>query len=82
MLQFPLVGTGADPGLHQQALATIPFNNTCEANAVSPEAAKMGVAGQRFLQPGEYQVDLIQQQGIIHISLTKLDIPCTIIDLI
>jgi hypothetical protein len=61
----PFVGTGADPGFtpraHQQALATGPFGNTCEADAVSPEAAKRGVAGQRCLQPGEYQVELIQQ---------------------
>jgi hypothetical protein len=45
---------------HQQALATGPFGNTCEADVVSPEAAKRGVAGQRCLQPGEYQVELIQ----------------------
>jgi hypothetical protein len=46
---------------YQQALATSPFGNTCEANAVSPKAAKRGVAGHRCLQPGEYQVELIQQ---------------------
>jgi hypothetical protein len=61
----PFVGTGADPGFtpkaHQQALATGPFGNTYEANVVSPEASKRGVAGQRCLQPGEYQVELIQQ---------------------
>jgi hypothetical protein len=37
------VGTGADPGftltMHQQALTTGPFGNTCEADAVSPEVA-------------------------------------------
>jgi hypothetical protein len=59
------VGTGADPGftprVHQRALATSPFDNTCEADVVSPKAAKRGVARQRCLQPGEYQVELIQQ---------------------
>jgi hypothetical protein len=60
------IGAGADLGFnasttHQQALATGPFGNTCEANAVSPKAAKRGVAGHRCLQPGEYQVELIQQ---------------------
>ena len=61
----PFVGTGADPGFtsraHQEALTTGPFGNTCEVDAVSPEATKRGVAGQRCLQPGEYQVELIQQ---------------------
>jgi hypothetical protein len=60
----PFVRTGADPGftqrVHQQALATGPFDNTCEANAVSPEASKRGLVGQICLKPGEYQVDLIQ----------------------
>ena len=65
-----------------KTLTTDPYGNTCEADEVSPEAAKRGVAGQRCLQPGEYQVDLIQQQCNIHISLTKLDLPCTVIDLI
>jgi hypothetical protein len=41
------VGTGADPRftprVHQQALATGPFGNTCEADAVSPEAAMRGL---------------------------------------
>jgi len=68
--------------VHQQALATGPFENTYEVDAVSPEATKRGVAGQIFLQPGEYQVDIIQQQGSIHISLTKLDLPCTVIDMV
>jgi hypothetical protein len=80
------VGTGADPGFtrraHQQDLATGAFGNTCEVDAVSPEAAKRGVAGHRYLQLGEYLVDLIQQQGNIHISLTKLNLPCIVIDLI
>jgi hypothetical protein len=59
------VGTGVDPGftprVHQQALATGPFGNTCEADAVSPKVSKTGVTGQRCLQRGEYQVELTQQ---------------------
>jgi hypothetical protein len=43
-----LVGTGADPGFtqraHQQALATGPFDNIWEVDAVSPEEANRGVA--------------------------------------
>jgi hypothetical protein len=39
----PFVGTGVDLGfssnMHQQALTTGPFRNTCEADAVSPEVA-------------------------------------------
>jgi hypothetical protein len=58
------VGIGEDPGFtpreHQQALTIDPFGNTCEADAISPEVAKRGFAGQRCLQPGEYQVELIQ----------------------
>jgi hypothetical protein len=47
-MTFPheVVGTGKDPGFtpraHQQALATGPFGNTCEADAVSPEVAMGG----------------------------------------
>jgi hypothetical protein len=54
-ISFPnsVVGTGADPGFtpraHQQALATSPFGNICEADVVSPEAAKRRVAGHRYL---------------------------------
>jgi len=37
------VGTGVDPGFssraHQQDLTTGPFENTCEADAVSPEVS-------------------------------------------
>jgi hypothetical protein len=82
----PFVGTGADLGFtqraHQQALANGPFGNTCEADAVSPKETKRGVAGQICLQPLEYQVDLIQQECNIHISLTKIDLPYTVINLI
>jgi len=47
------------PRVHQQALTTDPFDNTCEVDAVSPKVAYEAVAGQRCLQQGEYQVDLI-----------------------
>jgi hypothetical protein len=69
----PFVGKGADSRftlrVHQQALAIGTFGSTCEEYAISPEVAKRGVAGQECLQPGEYQVDLSQQQYSIHISL-------------
>jgi hypothetical protein len=43
----PFVGTGADPRFtpraHQQALATGPFGNTCEADAVSPKETMRGL---------------------------------------
>jgi hypothetical protein len=43
----PFVGIREDPGFtrraHQQALAIGPFGNTCEADAVSPEAAMRGL---------------------------------------
>jgi hypothetical protein len=34
---------GSAPREHQQALATGPFDNTCEADAVSPEASMRGL---------------------------------------
>jgi hypothetical protein len=34
---------GSASRVHQQALATGPFNNTCEADAVSPEATMWGL---------------------------------------
>jgi hypothetical protein len=30
---------GSTPRAHQQALTTVPFENTCEVDAVSPEVA-------------------------------------------
>ena len=70
---FESVGIGEESRFtlraHQQALAIGPFGNTCEADAVSPEETKRGDTGQECLQPGEYQVDLTQQQYNIHISL-------------
>jgi hypothetical protein len=73
---------GSAPRAHQQALATGPFGNTCEADAVSPEATMRGLQDKRCLQPGEYQVDLLQQQYIMHLSFNKLDLSFTAIDLI
>ena len=43
----PFVGTRTDlgftPKVHQQTLATGPFGNTCEVDAISPEAAMWGL---------------------------------------
>jgi hypothetical protein len=45
--QRVVVSTRADPRFtpraHQQALAIVPFGNTCKADAVSPEAAMRGL---------------------------------------
>jgi hypothetical protein len=45
--QGGLVGTGVDPRFtqraHQISLAISPFDNTCEVDAVSPEAAMRGL---------------------------------------
>jgi hypothetical protein len=50
------VGTGADPGFNAQertnkSLTTDPFENTCEADEVSPEVEAGVVARLRCLQP-------------------------------
>jgi hypothetical protein len=50
------VGTGAEPGFNAQertnkALTIDPFNNTCEADEVSPEVEAGVVARLRCLQP-------------------------------
>jgi hypothetical protein len=52
----PFVGTRADPGFNAQehtnkTLATDPFGNTCEADAVSPKVEVGVVARLRCLQP-------------------------------
>jgi hypothetical protein len=67
--------------VHQQALATGPFNNTYEADAVSPEETMRGLQD-KDVYNGEYQVDLVQQQHNMHLSLIKLDIPYIVIDMI
>jgi hypothetical protein len=51
---------GSAPRAHQQALTTGPFGNTCEADAVSPEAVMGGLQDRDVYNQGEYQVDLIQ----------------------
>jgi hypothetical protein len=51
---------GSAPRVHQQALTTGPFGNTCEADAVSPEAVMGGLQDRDVYNQGEYQVDLIQ----------------------
>jgi hypothetical protein len=52
----PFVGTGVDPGFNAQehtnkTLTTSPFDNTCEADEVSPEVEAGVVAGLRCLEP-------------------------------
>jgi hypothetical protein len=51
-----IVGTGEDPGFNAQehtnkTLTTDPFENTCEADEISPEVEAGVVAGLRCLQP-------------------------------
>jgi hypothetical protein len=68
----PFVGTREDLGFnprayqqtlaagrreYQQTLATSPFGNTCEADAVLPEAAMRGLQEKDVYNQGEYQVD-------------------------
>jgi hypothetical protein len=65
---------GSAPRVHQQALTTGPFGNTCEADAVSPEAAMGGLQDRDVYNQGEYQVDLILEQYNMHISLIILDL--------
>jgi hypothetical protein len=52
----PFVGTRENLGFNAQehtkkSLTTSPFNNTCEANEVSPEVEAGVVAGLKCLQP-------------------------------
>jgi hypothetical protein len=68
---------GSAPRAHQQALTTGPFGNTCEADAVSPEAVMRGLQDKDVYNQREYQVDLTQEQHNIHISLINLDLFCT-----
>jgi hypothetical protein len=65
---------GSTPRVHQQALTTGPFSNTCEADAVSPEAAMGGLQDRDVYNQGEYQVDPIQEQYNIYISLISSDL--------
>jgi hypothetical protein len=65
---------GSAPRAHQQALTTGPFGYTCEADAVSPEAAMGGLQDRSVYNQGEYQVDPIPEQYNMHISLISLDL--------
>jgi hypothetical protein len=52
----PFFGTRVDPGFNAQentnkTLTTDPFDNTCEADEVSPEVEAGVVVGLRCLQP-------------------------------
>jgi hypothetical protein len=65
---------GSAPRVHQQALTTGPFGNTCEADAVLPEATMGGLQDKDVYNQREYQVDLMGEQHNIHISLINLDL--------
>jgi hypothetical protein len=69
----PFVGTGADlgftPRVHQQALATGPFGNTCEVDAVSPEAMMRGLQDRDVYNQGNIKWILYNNNHNIHISL-------------
>jgi hypothetical protein len=71
---------GSAPRAHQQALTTGPFGNTCEEDAVSPEAAMGGLQDKDVYNQGEYQVDLALEQYNMHISLISLNLLHTTID--
>jgi hypothetical protein len=60
-----------------KTLNTDPFDNTYEADEVSPEEVMRGLQDKDVYNQGEYQVDLIQEQHAIHISLINLDLFCT-----
>jgi hypothetical protein len=70
---------GSTPRVCQQALTIVPFGNTYEADAVSPEAAMGGLQDRDDYNQMEYQVDPIQEQYNIYISLTNSDLLCTTI---
>jgi hypothetical protein len=69
----PFVGTGADPGFtpraHQQALATSPFDNTYEADAVSLKVAMRGLQDKDIYNQGNIKGILYNINHSIHISL-------------
>jgi hypothetical protein len=62
---------GSTPRVHQHTLTIGPFSNTCEAYAVSPEVAIGGLQDIDVYNQREYQVDPIQEQYNIYISLTR-----------
>jgi hypothetical protein len=65
---------GSTPRAHQQALTIGPFGNTYEADVVSPEVAMGGLQDKDVYNQREYQVDPIQEQYNIYISLTSSDL--------
>ena len=80
------VGTGVDPGFtpraHQQALSIDPFDNTCEADVVSPEAAKRGgckteMSTTKGISSGT-NTTIMQHSYISY----QLDLLCAVINLI
>jgi hypothetical protein len=58
---------GSAPRAHQQALATGPFGSTCEADAVSPEAAMRGLQDRDVYNQGNIKWFLLQQQHNMHL---------------
>jgi hypothetical protein len=65
---------GLAPRVHQQALTTDPLGYTCEADAVSPEAAMGGLQDRSFYNQRRYQVDQIPRQHSMPISLISSDL--------
>jgi hypothetical protein len=69
----PLLSQGRTQGstlrAHQQALPIGPFGNTCEADAVSPEAAMRGLQERYVYNQGNIKWFLLQQQHKMHLSL-------------
>jgi len=60
--------------VHQQDLAIGPLGNTCEADAVSPEASMWGLQDRDVYNQGNDQVDPTLEQYNMHISLIRLDL--------
>jgi hypothetical protein len=44
---------GSDPRAHQQSLTIVPFGNTCEVDAVSPEVAMGGLQDKDVYNQGD-----------------------------
>jgi hypothetical protein len=73
-----IVGTGEDPGFSSKSAPTSPnywpFQLHLRSRCSLTRSSYGGVAGQRCLQPREYQVDPTLEQYNMHISLISLDL--------
>ena len=82
----PFVGRGEDPGFNSKSAPTSPsywpFWQHLWSIFSLTQINYEGVAGWRCLQPEEYQVGLLQQQHIMHLSFNKIDLSFIAIDLI